>query len=692
VKTGKRYYGLLAGMGLMLMLRGALAQAPQAEQPQPSPEVLPAPSQPQPGQESQPQPETGQAELLHVLMGQPLEVSSPSPIKRFSVSSPGIIDAALENPNQIRIEGKAQGGVSLVVQDENGQSQIFYVYVELKDTGLAAQVPEALPDNTAPVQVQKKKTAWLGWAVIASVVLLAGALSKVRRHREPYKLDLRSPELAPRDTSSEPALSPPNLAHPEEDSPVKTLVHAATNQAEDSERVSRELVEQLSRQFTTEAVAAMAGLREEIKNSGKVLEESEQRLACLAEAKMASLWKAAQEEISMRVGLALQEHANEMQEATASDVESIKKAAGEAVAQLEAAEEKRETSLAARTGEAEERLAGVSAALQEVEGRLKALVEGFEWRIETSLQGLHGKVERQAQDLEKLGQELGARWSVEFQKQAEATLEKLREEANQARQAEQESQRQSASVFQTNLEHLKQAVASAAAGLEAEQKKWVEESQRQLSSVVQAKVESLSQFAVSITASLQAEHKQLKNEYETSRREFEHLVSKRPAAAFPLPFRHENHRRRRWLVPRPAMATGILLAIAVPVLAVYLWPTPVMQLQAQPPAEFIDETPNWSPSRRDREQEVARAYWQAAVTNLQEKYPFGSDLPAQPPSEFDAGKNYLPAGGAKALAETRDHYWQKLRKVWVQRDSWQETTDWDAQWASRLKHLWGQSH
>jgi hypothetical protein len=381
-----------------------------------------------------------------------------------------------------------------------------------------------------------------------------------------------------------------------------------------------------------------------------------------------------------------------MHEATASEMECIKKAAGEAVAQLEAAEEKRETGLAARTGEAEERLAGVSAALQEVEGRLKALVEGFEWRIETSLQGLQGKVEKQAQDLEKLAQELGARWSVEFQKQAEATLEKQREEANQARQAEQESQRQSASVFETNLEHLKQAVASAAAGLEAEQKKWVEQSQRQLSSVVQAKVESLSQFAVSLTASLQAEHKQLKNEYETSRREFEHLVSKRQPAALPLPFGHENPRRRRWLVLRPAMATGILLAIAVPVLAVYLWPAPVLQLQAQPPAEFIDESPNWSPSRRDREQEVARAYWQAAVTNLQEKYPFGSELPAQPPSEFDAGKKYLPAGGAKALSETRDHYWQKLRKVWVERDSWQESTDWDAQWASRLKHILGQSH
>ncbi|MGD0129755.1 MAG: pilus assembly protein N-terminal domain-containing protein [Terriglobia bacterium] len=689
--TGKRYYGLLTGMGLMLMLRGAPAQALQAEQPQPTPEALPAPSQPPPGHESQPQPEPGQAELLHVLMGQPLEVSSPSPIKRFSVSSPGVIDAELENPSQLRIEGKAQGGVSLVVQDENGQSQTFYVYVDSTDTSLAAQSPEALPDTTAPAQVQKK-AGWLGWAVIASIVLLAGTLFKVRRQQEPCKLDLRSPELVPPDSSSEPALSPPNSVHPEEDSPVKTAVHAAATQAEDAERVSREPVEQLSRQLTTEALAAMARLREEIKNSSKALEESEQRLAGLAEAKMASLRDATRQEFSTQTALALQEHARETNQATMAELEFIKKAASEAVAQIEAEEEKREAGLAARAREAEERLAGVSVALETVEGRLRSLVEGFEGRVESSLQALRGKAAKQAEDLEKLAQEMGGRWSEQFQNQAEATLEKLREEANQARRAAEESQRQPARIVEPNLERLNQAVASAAAGLEAEQKKWLEESRRQLSSVVQAKVESLSQFAVGISAGLEAEHKQLKSEYETSRREFEHLVSKRPPAALPLPSKREYRPRRRWIVPKLAMATGILLAVTVPVLAVYLWPATVMQLQAQPPAEFIDESPNWSPARRLREHEMARAYWQVAVTNLQGKYPFGSELPTEPPSEFDAANNYLPSGGAKTPSETRDHYWQKLRKIWAQRDSWEETSDRDAQWASRLKHILGQSH
>ena len=687
VKTGKGYYGLLAGMGLMLMLRGTSAQALQAEQPQPPPEALPAPSQSPPGQESQAQPQPGEAELLYVLVGQQLEVSSPSPIKRISVSSPSIIDTTLENSNQIRIDGKAPGGVSLVVEDETGQTQIFYVDVSVKETGSAAQAPEALPDNPVPAQVQKKKTVWLGWAVVVSIVLLAGALFKVWRQREPYKLDLRPPKLVPHDSCGGPAPSPPEIAHLERDSPLETAAYAATMQAGNLERFNQELVEQWWRQFKTEAEAAMAGLREEIRNSGKVLEESRR----LAEVKMASFWEARQEQFNVQMAVALREHAREMHEATAVEMESIKKAAGEAVARREAAEEKRETSFAARIGEAEQRLAGVSVALEAVEGRLRALMEGFEGRIESSLQALQGKVENQAEDLEKLAQELGGRWSEQFQKQAEATIEKLREEANQARRLAEESERRSASMFEANLESLNQAMANATPSLAVEQKEWVEESQRQLSSVVQAKVESLSQFAMSITASLQAEHNRLRNEYEASRREFENLVSRRPRTSFFLPPQHENRRKRRGIVLRLAMVTGILLAFTVSVLAVYLWTIPVMQLQAQPPAEFIDESPNWGPIRRGREQEVAQAYWQAAVANLQEKYPFGSELPTKPPSEFDAGTMSLPAGGEKALSETRDHYWQKLRRIWVQRDSWVETSEWDAQWASRLKHLWGQS-
>jgi hypothetical protein len=117
-----------------------------------------------------------------------------------------------------------------------------------------------------------------------------------------------------------------------------------------------------------------------------------------------------------------------------------------------------------------------------------------------------------------------------------------------------------------------------------------------------------------------------------------------------------------------------------------------MQLKADAPAEFIDQSPDWGATRRVREQEVAQAYWRVAVASLQERYPFGSELPPEPPNEFQVSKRDAPLGGAKDFSETRDRYWQKLRKTWTERDSWVESPDWDEPWTARLRHIWNQLH
>jgi len=115
-----------------------------------------------------------------------------------------------------------------------------------------------------------------------------------------------------------------------------------------------------------------------------------------------------------------------------------------------------------------------------------------------------------------------------------------------------------------------------------------------------------------------------------------------------------------------------------------------MRLQPEAPAEFIDQSPNWSAKRRAREEEVAQAYWQVAVVGLQERYPFGSELPAEPPTEFQVENKYVPPGSAKAFSEARERYWEKLRRSWVQRQSWVERHEWNTQWAARLRHIWEQ--
>ena len=112
----------------------------------------------------------------------------------------------------------------------------------------------------------------------------------------------------------------------------------------------------------------------------------------------------------------------------------------------------------ARTAAAEERLRRVSLAVEALEGRVGALVEDFRGRIEGTLQAFQGKEgARQAEDLEKIAQDLGGRWSQQFQEQADATLERLREELKNSGRVVEESKQQLASLAKAKLTSLSQA-------------------------------------------------------------------------------------------------------------------------------------------------------------------------------------------------------------------------------------------
>lgn len=96
-------------------------------------------------------PESSSGEALHLLSGRSLVMTSPVRIKRVSVADPAVLDAIAVNPNQLLLNGKAPGAVSLVVWDETGQSQTFDVYVDLDVTELKSQIRQVLPDE--PVEV-----------------------------------------------------------------------------------------------------------------------------------------------------------------------------------------------------------------------------------------------------------------------------------------------------------------------------------------------------------------------------------------------------------------------------------------------------------------------------------------------------------------------------------------------------------
>jgi len=149
VKTSKGHYGLFLGIALPMILTGAVLWARQAPQTPPAQ----APQSP------------GEAETLHVLVGRSLVITSPARIKRISVADPTIVDAVAVSPNQILLNGKAPGAVSLVLWDETGQSQEFDINVDIDIRGLADQFREAFPDQAVKLEVQK------------DVVVLSGPVS-----------------------------------------------------------------------------------------------------------------------------------------------------------------------------------------------------------------------------------------------------------------------------------------------------------------------------------------------------------------------------------------------------------------------------------------------------------------------------------------------------------------------------------
>jgi Txe/YoeB family toxin of Txe-Axe toxin-antitoxin module len=764
-KMRKWHSALSVGSGLELMVLGAMAWA---QQPQQKPQAtsaptevhqktqqsqaqqasssvqaspFPAESQQPAGQESpSPQP-SGEAELLHVLLGHSLEVSSPEPIKHFSVSSPGVIDVAVEDSYHIKINGKAAGGVSLEVMDEAGESQIFYVYVDLDDSPQAGQLPEAPIDHQAPAHVEKKtSTAWFGCAVFASVLLLAGVVLVMRRRRQPasYRLDLQTPKVASSDRRAEPAPARNQAARDEKAHMAETFTAAETRSAGNPEKINRGQGEQWSRQIQEQAEAGSARLREQLRELEHIVEESKKQLASLAVAKLAFLTQAVRDDYGRQLAESIQERTQTMQEAADAGVKSIKQAAVEAIAQFEAAEQKRETSYqqlpqtfqeqtqamheaadahvksikqaaeeaiaqtqdAAQKNEAsilacasaaEERFTGVSSALEALEGRVRAL-EG----------DLQSETAKRTEDFEKTAQELGGRWSRQFQEQAHEAVEKLREEIENSGRFVEGSKQQLASLAEAKLASVDQAAAYAVASLETAVEKLREElgasertlveSRERLAGFAEARIALLNQVASSAVTNLEAEHARFRR-HGTPRKETEELFTRRSVHQPATSDNNGAHSNRRGVTTLVAVGAGLFLVVTAQQLGEYLsTPPPVqMHLQAEAPADFADESPSWSTKRRVEEEELARDYWRAAAFSLPRIFPFGSQLPADPPPEFQADNPYPTTGGAESVAKTRAHYWEKLRDCWGQSRFWVESQPAKETWADRLRGVWARN-
>ena len=136
-----------------------------------------------------------------------------------------------------------------------------------------------------------------------------------------------------------------------------------------------------------------------------------------------------------------------------------------------------------------------------------------------------------------------------------------------------------------------------------------------------------------------------------------------------------------WILAMLMMATFALIFFA------YFSTQSVTRLRADPPAEFFD--PSANPDHPEVEEQLARAYWNSAVRDLQRTYKVRTILPEQPPPEFQIlPQDAIDVSSKTNLDASRDRYWQKVRKVWGKPQVWEESFEWNPDWiVSPLKSL-----
>lgn len=124
------------------------------------------------------------------------------------------------------------------------------------------------------------------------------------------------------------------------------------------------------------------------------------------------------------------------------------------------------------------------------------------------------------------------------------------------------------------------------------------------------------------------------------------------------------------------------VSIVLAGLFIYKSTRSVMRLRNDPPADFLDVKRDWSPKRRQAEEELARAYWRCAVTLSRIKYVYGELLPDEPPPDFSVDPKTHPTVGESPLA-ARARYWRNFQKVWTQPAAWHQVYEWHSDWLFR---------
>jgi hypothetical protein len=430
--------------------------------------------------------------------------------------------------------------------------------------------------------------------------------------------------------------------------------------ADELEKAAKDLSDRSANQLQEQADATLAALGEELRASKQgVIEETKKQLASMTQASLESLANATTEGCRSQVAQIFQEQAQTARRDADTAVNSINLAAKEAVAQLQMARQEIEASLKGQAGGYQKQLAELLSVIEELQRRWNVLLEG---QLQNNLQRFRQRVTKDvADELQGTAKDLLNRAAQQLQEQADARVAALGEELQASQQGFiEETKKQLASMTQASLESLANAT--------------TEGCRSQLSQMLQ-------EFLTKGLRELEAEHTELlKNQREAIQKQFDDFSQARLQEHRWEFTRVEHAPKHRVGSLRAGLKVALgLVAMTLILPGIYVVSAPsVTRLRAEPPAGFFDERADWSAKRRAREEQLARAYWERAVRDVQYKY--GMNLPDEPPDEFKVEEKGLSGTSPKVDPVARARYWGKLRQVWVLPEAWEKSFGWNTDW------------
>lgn len=423
--------------------------------------------------------------------------------------------------------------------------------------------------------------------------------------------------------------------------------NAAKRVADELPKIATELLERGSQQLQKQLDETVARLKSDFKASGEtVVADTRKHLADAQKESTESFCKEARSAAEKALNRACEEAEERLQ--------GVLRRADGAVTKIETAQQKMEAAAEEHATAFQKRLGqSATASLEAAMRELKAHAEGWEKKLDEVLQTYRQKaVEQAAREFPAVAGDVVERASVQLHRQAFDAAERIKGDLkNAGAQFVEEARAQVATQVQVSLQPVTEAAVEQCRGqLRTLAKDFAASSHKQLEEELQEVVRKqrrIAQEQVDEAARLHLE------------RARQALAQIEPAA-------------RRKSAGRLALLVG---ATAPTLLFVFLASRPIMRLKADPPAEFFNAYPDWTASHHDVAQRLGRAYWDWAALHLAHEYPYGSTLPDQPPVEFDVEGPNFPTGVEADLA--RQKYWEKLRELWGQPQSWEKVPFWN---------------